>query len=259
VTQKPVYLKTGRFGTYVQLGEAGGDEKPKTSSLVKSMTPETVTLDDALRLLSLPREIGKDEAGVPIIAHLGRFGSYLTRGTDSRSLEREEQVFEVTVPEALALFAQPKFRKARNAPEPLKTFGNDPVSGKPMRVMQGRFGLYVTDGETNATLRSHDAIETLGEDRAIELLQERREKEARGEVGMKRGRRGKPPAKKTAPKAAPADRPAKTAAKKAGPNGDGPKKKPPAKKPPAKKSGSAAKKPAGKLSGTSPRKPSVRP
>jgi DNA topoisomerase-1 len=162
---------------------------------MKSMKPEEVTLDDALRLLSLPRVVGHDEAGDAIVAALGPYGPYVRRGEkkDSRSLASEDQVFTVTVPEALALFAQPKFRRARGeGTPPLKTFGNDPVSGKPMVVKQGKFGLYVTDGETNATLRSDDSVETLSEDRAIELLADRRERNAAGGGGGGRGRGKRP-------------------------------------------------------------------
>ncbi len=190
-TNEPVYARSGRYGPYVQLGEAGGDEKPKTASLLPSMSPDTLTLADALKMLSLPRVVGLDEEGVPITATLGRYGGYIQRGKDSRSLESEELVFTLTVPEALAVLAQPKFKRARAAAPPLKELGNDPVSGKPIRVMQGRFGLYVTDGETNATLRRDDSLETLSEERAIELMQERREKDAAGGGGRRgAGRRG---------------------------------------------------------------------
>jgi DNA topoisomerase-1 len=238
------------------------------------MTAESVTLDDALRLLSLPREIGHDEAGVPIVAHLGRFGGYLKRGNDSRSLEREDQIFTVTVPEALALFAQPKTRQARGQAPPLKAFGNDPVSGKPIVVKQGRFGLYVTDGDTNATLHRDDALETLSEDRAIELLQLRREKEASGGGGARgrgKGRGAKAGAKapKAAAKAEAATEatPKKAAAKsKAGSgNGGDPSSKPASSKkgkPAPKAKGAPAKKTAAKKAPpTKPagRKPSARP
>jgi DNA topoisomerase-1 len=208
---------------------------------MKSMKPEEVTLDDALRLLSLPRVIGHDEAGDAIIAALGPYGPYVRRGEkkDSRSLATEDQVFTVTVPEALALFAQPKFRKARGeGTPPLKSFGNDPVSGKPMVVKQGKFGLYVTDGETNATLRSDDSIETLSEDRAIELLADRRERNAAGAGGPRGRGRGKRPGR-AAPAKAEAKAPASKATAKANGGekhangGDKKKGSPPAKKRPA--------------------------
>ncbi len=248
-TGKPIFLKSGRFGTYVQLGEAGGDEKPKTCSILTSMKPETVTLEDALKLLSLPRLVGKDENGAVIEAHYGRYGSYIKRGNDNRSLEREDQVFEVTLKEALELLAQPKFRKARAAAPPLKEFGNDPVSGKPIRVLQGRFGHYVTDGETNATLRSGDALETLSEDRAIELLQERREKDKEGGGAARgRGRKGGrgAPAKKAASKGAETSAAKGKASKEKAEPKVAAKKKPAAKKTekaPAAKKGASAKPP----------------
>ncbi len=220
-----VYVKAGRFGPYVQLGEGGGDERPKTASLLKRMQPAEVTLADALQLLSLPRVVGKDPDGTPITAQIGRFGAYVTRGTDSRSLETDDQVFTVTVEEALALFAQPKTRQRRAAAEPLKVLGDDAVSKKQIKVMQGRFGLYVTDGETNASLRREDAIETLTQERAEELLQMRRDRDP----DASKGRRG---AKKPAAKGG--KKPAKVAKKAA--SDDGEKKSASAKKPSAPKS-----------------------
>jgi DNA topoisomerase-1 len=238
-SSKPVYVRNGRFGAYVQLGEAGkdADEKPKTASLLRSMSPENLTFEEALRLLSLPRLVGNDPNGKPILAQIGRYGAYVTREPDSRSLEQEEQVFTVTVDEALALFAQPKMRQRRAAAEPLKVLGDDPVSKKPMKVMQGRFGLYVTDGETNASLRREDSLETLSDDRAQELLQLRRE---RGPVEAKPGR-GKAAAKaKPAGKAKPAK--AKASANGSSAEGDGaPKKSAPAKPKKKKKPASKAK------------------
>ncbi len=235
----PVYVKNGRFGAYVQLGDPkeSGD-RPKTASILRSMAPDKLTLEEAMRLLSLPRTVGKDPAGVAIVSQLGRYGAYVTRGEDSRSLEREEDVFTVSVEQALALFAQPKTRQRRAAAEPLKVLGEDTVSKKPMKVMQGRFGAYVTDGETNASLRKDDAIETLTDERASELLQARREREASG-VPMK-GRRGAP--KRGGPKKGAAKKDGAAPKKAAAANGDGPK-KPAAKKPAAKAS---AKKPAAK-------------
>ncbi len=162
-----------------------------------------ITLDDALMLLTLPRMLGVDE-GEEVTAQNGRYGPYVKRGSDSRSLESEDQLFTVTLDEARALFAQPKTRGRRAAAAPpLREIGNDPVSGKPMVVRDGRFGPYVTDGETNASLRRGDSVEELTVERAAELLAERR---ARG------------PATKRAPaKRAPRKAPAKRApAKKAG-------------------------------------------
>ncbi len=235
----PVYAKNGRFGAYVQLGEGGKDnDKPKTSSLLRHQSPATLTLDEALQLLSLPRTVGLDPgSGEPITAQLGRFGPYVSKGSESRSLDREEQVFSVTLEEALALFAQPKQIRRKAAAEPLKKLGNDNVSGKPMVVMQGRFGLYVTDGETNASLRRDDALETLTDERAMELLQARREREP------STGPRGRAAAKKAAaPKKAAAK---KSAAKKA-PAADAPAPKKAATKKSAPKKRAAAKKGAAK-------------
>jgi DNA topoisomerase-1 len=172
-----IVVKNGRFGAYVQAGEGGGKEKPKTSSLLRSMSPESVTLEDALKLLSLPRTVGVDPAdGVAVTSQIGRYGPYVAKGTDSRSLEAEEQVFSVTLEQALALFAQPRTRKARAAATPLREIGVDGVSNKPITLREGRFGLYVTDGETNASLRKGDSPEELTLERAQELLQERRER-----------------------------------------------------------------------------------
>jgi DNA topoisomerase I len=233
---QPVYVKSGRFGPFFQLGDGGkGNEKPKTSSLLPSMDPTSVTLDDALKMLSLPRVVGVDPASKnEVTAQIGQFGAYIKLGTESRSLERKEQVFEVTLSEALAILAQPKARGARRAAQSLKDFPEDVVSKKPIRVMQGRFGLYVTDGNTNATLRSEDSLETLTHERAMVLLQMRRE---RGDSGPSTK---KAPPKKASPKKTSAEKSAteKPAAKKPAA------KKPAAKKPAAKKP--VAKKPAAK-------------
>ncbi|HWB23186.1 MAG TPA: type I DNA topoisomerase [Gaiellaceae bacterium] len=170
-----VIVKTGRYGPYVT-EVVEGDEKPRTASLFKSMSPESVTLEDALRLLVLPRVIGVDPAdGEEVTAANGRYGPYVKKGTDSRSIETEEQLLTMTLDEALAIFAQPKQRGRAAAKGPLRTLGNDPVSEKPMLVKDGRFGPYVTDGETNASLRSGDDVETITDERAAELLAIRRE------------------------------------------------------------------------------------
>ena len=158
------------------------------------MTLETVTLEDAVKLLSLPRVVGVDPAdGEEITAQNGRYGPYLKKGTDSRSLATEDQLFTVTLEEALALYAQPKQRGRAAAAPPLKELGNDPVSGQPVVVKSGRFGEYVTDGEYNATLRKDDTVESITIERAAELLAERR---ARGPA-KKTAKQG---AKKTAKK-----------------------------------------------------------
>jgi DNA topoisomerase-1 len=197
-----VVARAGRYGPYVQLGEVNGDskEKPRTASLFKTMSLDTVTLDDALRLLSLPRVVGTDPAdGQDITAQNGRYGPYIKKGSDSRSLESEEHLFTITLDEALAVLAEPKRRGGRNAEPkpPLRELGPDPVSGKPVVVKEGRFGPYVTDGETNASLRKDDEVETIEIARAAELLQDRRD---RGPAPKRGARAKKPGAKKPGPK-----------------------------------------------------------
>ncbi|GAA0602821.1 type I DNA topoisomerase [Sporichthya brevicatena] len=196
-----VVAKNGRFGPYVtEVLPEGSKDKPRTASLFKSMALDEVTLEQALDLLSLPRTLGEVE-GEPVVASNGRYGPYVKKGSETRSLGAEEQLLTVTLDEALALLAQPKQRgRQASAAAPLKELGNDPVSGKPMVVKDGRFGPYVTDGETNASLRKGDDVETLTDERAAELLADRR---ARG-LAKKAAR--KAPAKKAAAK--------KTAAKK---------------------------------------------
>jgi DNA topoisomerase-1 len=160
------------------------------------MSLDTVELGDALRLLSLPRVVGTHPDGEEITAQNGRYGPYLRKGSDSRSLEREEQIFSVTLDEAVALYAQPKRRRGAVERPPLRELGDDPATGRHMTLKDGRFGPYVTDGETNASLRKGDDIETLSIERASELLAERR---AAGPP-TKRGRR--PAKKKSAPRKA---------------------------------------------------------
>jgi len=168
--------KTGRFGPYVteQLDE-GSKDKPRTASLLKSMSLDTVTLDDALRLLSLPRVLG-DVDGEQVTVQNGRYGPYVKRGTDSRSLGTEEEMFTITLEQAKALLAQPKprGRGARAATPPLRELGADPATGSPMVIKDGRFGPYVTDGETNASLRKGDEVASITVQRAAELLADRR-------------------------------------------------------------------------------------
>ena len=173
-----VVAKSGRFGPYVTEvlpEDAPSGTKPRTGSLLKSMALDTVTLDDALKLLTLPRTIGEldDE---PVTVQNGRYGPYVKKGTDSRSLENEDQLFTLTLAEAKDLFSQPKARgRARGAATPpLREMGDDPETGKPMVVKDGRFGPYVTDGETNASLRKDDDVESLTVQRAAELLADRR-------------------------------------------------------------------------------------
>jgi DNA topoisomerase I len=178
-TGRTIVAKAGRFGPYVteQLGEnAPASAKPRTASLLKSMDLDSVTLDEALRLLTLPRTLGELD-GEPVTVQNGRYGPYVKKGTDSRSLESEEQMFTVTLDQARELFAQPKPRgraaRAAAAP-PLRELGDDSASGQPIVLREGRFGPYVTDGETNASLRKGDDPESITPQRAIELLAERR-------------------------------------------------------------------------------------
>ncbi|SHE73457.1 type I DNA topoisomerase [Streptoalloteichus hindustanus] len=179
-TGHEIVAKEGRFGPYVtEVLPEGAKEKPRTGSLFKSMALDTLTLEDALRLLSLPRVVGVDpESGEEITAQNGRYGPYLKKGSDSRSLASEDEIFTVTVEEALKIYAEPKKRGRRTAAAapPLKELGDDPTSGKPVVVKEGRYGPYVTDGETNASLRKGDDVETLTMDRAAELLAEKRAK-----------------------------------------------------------------------------------
>ena len=193
-TGTTIVARSGRYGPYVTelLPEPELDPgltaaarkkalaaapKPRTGSLLSTMQLATVTLDDALRLLSLPRVVGTDPAtGEEITAQNGRYGPYLKKGTDSRTLPSEEAMFEVTLEEALALYAQPKRGRGAAATAPLRELGEDPASGKPVVVKDGRFGPYVTDGETNATLRKGDEVESVTLERAAELLAEKRAK-----------------------------------------------------------------------------------
>ncbi|MCZ7535371.1 MAG: type I DNA topoisomerase [Acidimicrobiia bacterium] len=201
----PVYVLTGRFGPYVQLGEQDPEskEKPRRASLFKSMTVDTVSLEDAMGLLSLPRIVGVDADGQEITAQNGRYGPYLKRGTDSRSLDSEELLLTVTLEEALTILAQPKRGRGRVAKPPLAELGEHPESGAAVRVLEGRYGPYVTDGTTNATVPRGRTPEELTLDEAVALLR------ARLEAGPSRAKK---PAKKTAKKAA--KKPAKKAAKK---------------------------------------------
>ena len=235
-TGRTIVAKEGRYGAYVTevIVEPTAEElaalpveyykngkpkppkkpvkaKPRTGSLFKTMTVETVTLEEALRLISLPRVLGVDAEGVEITVQNGRFGPYLKKGTDSRSIGTEEEIFTITLEEALEIYSQPKVRGARAAVPPLAEFGVDPVSEKNIVVKEGRFGAYITDGVTNITIPRDTTLEELTRERAIELLADKR---ARGPV--KRKTAAKAPAKKPAAKKAPA-------------------KKAPAKKPAAKK------------------------
>ncbi|WP_115728510.1 type I DNA topoisomerase [Actinomyces culturomici] len=215
VTGHVLVAKNGRFGPYITeilpdedgAGAGKGKKaaaKPRTASLFKSMDLSSVTLEQALQLLSLPREVGVDPAtGEAITAQNGRYGPYLKKGTDSRTLASEDQLLTITLDEALAIYAQPKTRGRGAAKPPLREFGADPVSGKKVTVKDGRFGPYITDGETNVTVPRAETVEDLTEERAFELLADKR---AKGPA-PKRGRAAKKPAaKKTTTR--------KTAAKK---------------------------------------------
>ncbi|HEY6414966.1 MAG TPA: topoisomerase C-terminal repeat-containing protein, partial [Acidimicrobiales bacterium] len=180
-TGLPVYAKNGRYGPYVQLGDADTlpeGTKPKMSSLFKTMSPSDITLEEALALLSLPRTVGTDPATAEeIVALNGRYGPYLKRGSETRSLATEEELFTTTVEEAVRLLAEPKRRGRATASAPLRELGRDPVTGKPMVVRSGRYGPYVTDGETNASLRERggDTGADLTDERAADVLQARRD------------------------------------------------------------------------------------
>jgi len=219
-THTMIVARNGRFGPYVTelLDEPESDApasvsktstkssggrakakkvKPRTASLFRSMDLATVTLDDALRLLSLPRVVGIDAEGTEITAQNGRYGPYLKKGTDSRSLTSEEQLFSITLEEAEQIYSQPKQRGRAAARPPLKELGEDPTSGRPIVVKDGRFGPYVTDGETNATLRRDDSVEAITPERAQELLAEKRAKGPTTRRKTTRKTTRKTPAKKT--------------------------------------------------------------
>ncbi len=222
-----VQLRAGRFGPYVQEGEHDDETgfKPRTASLFKSMDPATVTLDDVVPLLALPREVGPHpDDGEMITVQNGRYGPYIKKGSDSRSIESEEQIFTITLEQCLKVLAEPKRRRGQQAAAPLRELGPDPDTELPIVVKDGRFGPYVTDGEYNASLRKGDSVEEITLERAQELLADRR---AKGPA--KKKAKKKAPAKKKSPskKKAPAKKKAKKApAKKKGPA----KKKAPAKK-----------------------------
>ena len=220
-TGHEIVAKDGRYGPYVtevlpepdepedgtpaKKGKKPTGPKPRTGSLLRSMNLETVTLEDALRLLSLPRVVGVDPStSEEITAQNGRYGPYLKRGNDSRSLMTEEQMFDITLDEALKIYSEPKRHAGQRASTPpLRELGTDPATGKPMVIKDGRFGPYVTDGETNASLRKGDDVLSITDERAAELLADRR---ARGPV--------KRTARKTVKKAPAKKAPAKKAAKK---------------------------------------------
>ncbi len=221
----PVFAKSGRYGPYVQWGTPDqlppGLDKPKMSSLFTTMSLERITLDDAAQLLQLPRSLGHDpDDGVEILANNGRYGPYVQKDKDYRTIDSEEQLLTITLDEAVRIFRQPKvYRRGRAAAPagPLREFGVDPVSQRPVVAKDGRFGVYVTDGETNASLSKGDRLEAMLPERAFELLAIRREALA-DKGGAPAGRRGAkraPAAKKAAAKAPARKAAAKKAAKKA--------------------------------------------
>jgi len=214
-TGHEIVARNGRYGPYVtevlpepeldpNLSAAARKKalaaapKPRTGSLFSSMSLATVTLDDALRLLSLPRVVGVDpESGAEITAQNGRYGPYLKKGTDSRTLASEEQLFDITLDEALAIYAQPKRGRGQTATPPLRELGTDPTSGRPIVVKDGRFGAYVTDGETNRTLPRDVTPESITPEQAVELLAEKR---AAGPAKKRTTTRKAPARKKSAAK-----------------------------------------------------------
>jgi DNA topoisomerase-1 len=187
-TGLPIVARTGRYGPYVtEVLPEDAKEKPRTASLFKTMSLDTVTLEEALRLLQLPRTVGVAPDGADVEARNGRYGPYVQKGKESRSLEAEEQLFTISLEDALALLAQPRQRRGqRAAAKPLRELGTDPAGGGEIVLKEGRFGPYVTDGETNASLRKGDDPETVTLDRAVELLVERR---AKGPAKRSGGRR----------------------------------------------------------------------
>jgi DNA topoisomerase I len=200
-TGRQVVVKNGRYGPYVTEvvpDDAGAGGKPRTSSLFKVMSLDTVTLEEALRLLSLPRVLGRDpDTGAEIIATNGRYGPYIHRDKESRSLEREEELFTISLDQALALLREPKARGGRAATAALRELGADPDTGKPLVVKNGRFGPYVTDGETNATLRQGDDVATVTLARAAELMADKRARGPAPRRTKKQAAKKTPTAKKS--------------------------------------------------------------
>jgi DNA topoisomerase-1 len=204
-TGQQVYVMHGRFGAYVQLGETPEDrgEKPRRASLGRDHTEETITLDAALRLLSLPRELGAGDDGEAIVANLGRFGPYVKHGTEFRSLEDSDDVYTISFERAKELLAQPKksIRRARQAPKELKNLGKHPDSGAEVKILDGRYGPYVTDGTTNASVPKGTQVEAVTMATAVELLAARAGMGPRKAKGARqKAKPAKADAKKSAPK-----------------------------------------------------------
>lgn len=212
-----ILVKNGRYGPYfteVLPEDAPKGTKPRTASLFKTMSPESVDLSDALKLLSLPRVVGKDpESGTEITAQNGRYGPYLKKGSDSRSLETEDQIFSITLEQALEIYSQPKTRRGRTAKPPLKELGTDPASGKPVVIKDGRFGPYITDGTTNVTVPRSSTVEEIDADQAYTLLAEKRAKGPAKKRGTRKTTK-KTTAKKTTKKRASTKKTTAKAAKK---------------------------------------------
>jgi DNA topoisomerase-1 len=200
-----VVAKSGRFGPYVTqvlAADAKKGEKPKTASLLSTMSLDTITFDDAVKLLSLPRVLGTDsETGEEITVQNGRYGPYLKRGADSRTLTSEDQLFSLSLNDAVAIYKEPKVRRRGVAKPPLKELGVDPATSSPLLLKDGRFGMYVTDGQTNATLRRGDTLEAMTLERGLELLAGRRAWEAENGPSPKKATRS-PSKKATTKKAA---------------------------------------------------------
>jgi len=220
-THKPVFLKSGRFGPYVQRGMTDDDEKPQNSSLLKGMDPEDVDLATALKLLSLPRTLGDDPKNAePVVAHNGRYGPYIKCGDETRSLPAGISPLDVTFEQALNLLAQPKQRRgARAKREPLKVFGDSPVTGKPVQLLERRYGPYVTDGAVNASLPRGMTTDEITFDAAVDMLRIKAEKgpakpkKAKKKAAKKKATKKKAAKKKKKKKAAKKKAPKKSAKK----------------------------------------------
>ena len=209
-THKPVFVKSGRFGPYVQLGLADDGEKPKNAGLLKGMNVEDITLEVALKLLSLPRQVGEHPDSKEVIeAFNGRYGPYIKCASETRSLPDDVSPLDVQLEQALFLLSQPK-RRGRSAPkEPIKTFESSPITEQPVRLLEGRYGPYVTDGETNASLPKGTETETVTFEQALQLLAERaakgpsrKKKKAKKKATKKKAAKKKSAKKKTAKKKA---------------------------------------------------------
>jgi DNA topoisomerase-1 len=215
-TGKPVYLKSGRFGPYVQRGVSDDGEKPQNASLLKGMTPEDVDLAMALKLLSLPRELGNHpQTAQPVVVHNGRFGPYVKSGEETRSIPDSLSPLDITLSQALELLSQPKSRRGPGRrKEPLRVFAPSPVTGEEVKLLEGRFGPYVTDGTTNASLARGADPMSLTFEAALELLADRAAKGPSAKTPRRGAKKTVKAAKKTPAKKAPAKKSTKKAAKK---------------------------------------------